>query len=148
MISINLLMISKFVVFYYVNIGKVFIWGIEVEVVYDFDYVFVNVVWSMMMGIDLVMYKVLIMIFVNSISVIFGGCVLDKNLEFGWNVFFVVFINIGVMMGLFQVYQLYGVFVVWKFDEGMLKGLELCVGIDNLFNQFYQNNFLGDVGKG
>lgn len=148
MISTNPLTTSRSAVPYYVNIGKALIRGIEVEAAYDSDYVFANAAWSMMMGTDLVNHKALTTIPANSVSATLGGRMPEKNIEFGWNAFFAAPIITGATTGPFQAYQLHGVFVAWKPDEGTLKGLELRAGIDNLFNQPYQNNLSGDAGKG
>jgi hemoglobin/transferrin/lactoferrin receptor protein len=148
MISTNPLTTSRSAVPYYVNIGKALIRGIEVEAAYDSDYVFANAAWSMMMGTDLVNHKALTTIPANSVSATLGGRMPEKNLEFGWNAFFAAPIITGATTGPFQAYQLHGVFVAWKPDDGTLKGLELRAGIDNLFNQPYQNNLSGDAGKG
>jgi hemoglobin/transferrin/lactoferrin receptor protein len=148
MISTNPLTTSTSAVPYYVNIGKALIRGIEVEAAYDSDYVFGNAAWSMMVGTDLVNHKALTTIPANSVSATIGGRVPEHNLEFGWNAFFAAPIITGATTGPFKAYQLHGVFVAWKPDEGMLKGLELRAGVDNLFNQPYQNNLSGDAGKG
>lgn len=148
MISTNPLTTSNTAVAYYVNIGRALIRGIEVEAAYDSDNVFASAAWSMMTGTDLVNHKALTTIPANSVSATLGGRLPEKNLEFGWNAFFAAPINTGATTGPFKAYQLHGIFLAWKPDEGMMKGLELRAGIDNLFNQPYQNNLSGDPGKG
>lgn len=148
MISTNPNTTSATAVPYYVNIGKALIRGIEVEAAYDSDYVFASAAWSMMTGTDLVSHKALKTIPANSISATLGGRVPEHNLEFGWNAFFAAPIDTGATTGPFEAYQVHGIFLSWKPDEGALKGLELRAGIDNLFNQPYQNNLSGDPGKG
>lgn len=148
MISTNPLTTSTSAVPYYVNIGKALIRGIEVEAAYSSDTVFGSAAWSMMTGTDLVNHKALTTIPANSVSATIGARLPDHNLEFGWNAFFAAPIKEGSTTGPFAAYQLHGIFVAWKPEDGMLKGLELRAGIDNLFNRQYQNNLSGDPGKG
>jgi hemoglobin/transferrin/lactoferrin receptor protein len=148
MISTNPVTTSATAVPYYVNIGKALIRGVEVEAAYDSEYVFASAAWSMMNGTDLVNHKALTTIPANSVSATLGGRVPDHSLEFGWNAFFAAPIITGATTGPFKAYQVHGIFLAWKPDEGALKGLEIRAGVDNLFNQPYQNNLSGDAGKG
>jgi hemoglobin/transferrin/lactoferrin receptor protein len=136
---------------YKINIGEARIHGIEVEGSFETDMFFTRIAGSIIRGENTDTGEDLTSIPADQLSVTVGGRIVEHGLEFGVRSLFVADIETGSNPGPFDGYNVHNLFLTWKpeFQEiAALDGLELQAGVDNLFDESYQNNLAGDPGKG
>lgn len=136
---------------YKINIGEARIHGIEVEGSFETDMFFTRIAGSIIRGENTDTGEDLTSIPADQLSVTVGGRIVEHGLEFGVRSLFVADIETGSNPGPFDGYNVHNLFLTWKpefQDIAALDGLELQAGVDNLFDESYQNNLAGDPGKG
>lgn len=136
---------------YKINVGEARIQGIEVEGSFETDVFFTRFAGSIIRGENTETGEDLTSIPADQVSITVGGRIIEHGLEFGVRSLFVADIETGSSTGPFDAYDVHNLFLTWKpqFQEmAALDGLELQAGIDNLFDESYQNNLAGDPGKG
>lgn len=136
---------------YKINVGEARIHGIEVEGSFETDAFFTRFAGSIIRGEDTETGEDLTSIPADQVSITVGGRIIEHGLEFGVRSLFVADIETGSSTGPFDAYDVHDLFLTWKpefQDIAALDGLELQAGVDNLFDESYQNNLAGDPGKG
>lgn len=136
----------------YTNIGEARIYGAEIELAYDSDYVFGNAAYSYVIGEDLLKDMPLNTVAPHEFAFTLGGRVPDRDLSFGWTSRFVAAQD--RVSGLPNTrratpsFSTHDMFVTWKPQDGAWKGFETNFRIDNIFNEQYREFLSGTAGKG
>ena len=87
----------------------------------------------------------------DSLALTLGGRAPELDLEYGWRANFYNEIDYeGAVFGqqVFPSYDTHDIFVDYRPTSGALEGLEIQFGIDNLFDEAYENSLDGDLGRG
>ncbi|GAA4115429.1 TonB-dependent receptor domain-containing protein [Aminobacter aganoensis] len=136
----------------FTNIGQARIYGAEVELGYDSDYVFGNAAYSYVIGEDLLNDTALNTVAPHEFAFTVGGRMPDRDLSFGWTSRFVAgqdrvsdLPNMRLPVPSFSTHD---VFLTWKPQDGVLKGFETNFRVDNIFNEQYREFLSGTAGKG
>ncbi|QPC85843.1 TonB-dependent receptor [Mesorhizobium sp. NBSH29] len=136
----------------YVNVGKAHLYGAEIEIGYDSDYVFANAGYALTRGRNDVTGGGLNTIAPDELSLTIGGRMPDQDLSFGWKARFVD--NQDRVAGTPNTrvatpgFSVHDVFLNWKPEEGKFANIEASFGIDNIFNKQYREFLSNDPAKG
>ncbi|MDZ7824034.1 MAG: TonB-dependent receptor [Ahrensia sp.] len=127
----------------FMNVGAAKLYGVELEGNYDSERFFTSVAASLIRGENAQTGAWLPNIAPDEVSLTIGGKLPEQYLRFGWDARFAAAqtrVPVGTTTsGLrYQGFNKHDVFVSWKPQEGMLKGLEATARVENLFNQQYQ----------
>jgi hemoglobin/transferrin/lactoferrin receptor protein len=136
----------------YRNTGEAQIYGAEVELAYESEYIFANAAYSVIRGENAMTGRPLNTIPADELALTLGGKLPDRDLSFGWTGRFVAEQN--RVTGLPNSRQptsgfaLHGVFASWKPQDGPLAGLETNFSVENIFDEQYKDFLSNDPGKG
>lgn len=136
----------------YRNVGQAHLYGVEVELAYDSDYVFASAGYSLTRGRNDVTGGYLNTVAPDELSLTVGGRMPDRDLVFGWKARFVD--NQDRVVGTpntrlpTPAFSVHDVFLTWKPDEGQFAGFEANFGIDNIFDKQYREFLSNDPARG
>lgn len=139
----------------YINIDEAEIYGLEVELAYDSDYVFATAGYTHIIGENTMTGDYLDTVAPDELALTLGGKLPDNGLSFGWRARFVAdpqdpadvdeTATSGRVSAAFTVHD---VFLTWKPETGPLEGTTVNLGIDNIFDTQYKEYLQNDPGKG
>lgn len=148
----------------YVNVGRAKIYGAEVELAYDADYVFAEAGYSYVVGKNKDTDTYLTSVAPHELSLTIGGKLPQHDLRFGWRARFVaapqddcrrsdspVVCTGNSSRGstrYAESFDVHDVFLTWKPDDGRFAGWEAEFGIDNIFDRQYKEFLHNDPAKG
>ncbi|MCT7375293.1 TonB-dependent receptor domain-containing protein [Chelativorans salis] len=148
----------------YVNIGRAEIYGAEVELAYEADYVFAEAGYAYLVGKDKDTGRYLTTIAPHELSLTLGGKLPQHDLKFGWKARFVAAPQDDcrrsdspvVCAGdssqgstrFAESFDVHDVFLTWKPDDGQFAGWEAELGVDNIFDKQYKEFLHNDPAKG
>lgn len=133
----------------YTNVGEAEIYGLELEAAYESKYAFARGALTVLRGEDSATGASLNSIPADELALTIGGRIPDKNIEFGWRgVFAVEQDRVSGTTTPSSGYVVHDLFASWKPETGILRNGELRFGVQNLFDQQYQEHLAGDPGKG
>ena len=143
---------------HYMNIDSARIYGAEVELAYDSDYVFANASYSHVIGKNTRTNQYLPTVAPHEFGVTLGGKLPDHDLTFGWQARFVAApqdsaLNTGTAPAggstrYSRPFDVHNVFLTWKPQQGQMAGWDVTAGIDNLFNRQYKEFLHNEPSKG
>ncbi|GLQ54653.1 TonB-dependent hemoglobin/transferrin/lactoferrin family receptor [Devosia nitrariae] len=139
----------------YVNIDEAQIYGIEMELAYDSDYVFATAGYTHIIGENTSTGDYLDTVAPDELALTLGGKLPENGLSVGWRARFVAdpqdsadvdeTATSGRVSAAFNVHD---VFLTWKPETGPLEGTTVNFGIDNVFDTQYKEYLQNDPGKG
>lgn len=140
----------------YVNIDEAEIYGLELELAYDSDYVFATAGYTHIIGKDTSTGDYLDTVAPDELALTLGGKLPENGLSFGWRARFVAdpqdsadvdeTATSGRVSAAFNVHD---VFLTWKPETaGPLEGTTVNLGIDNIFDTQYKEYLQNDPAKG
>lgn len=136
----------------YTNTGLAEIYGTELEVAYDSDYLFANAGYSMVRGTSRLTGLPLNTVAPDELSLTVGGRVPDRDLTLGWTGRFVAaqdrVTGTANTRSPTPGFATHDVFLTWKPQEGAFRNLEADFRIENIFNKQYQEFLEGTPAKG
>ncbi|SFI71904.1 TonB-dependent receptor domain-containing protein [Aerobium aerolatum] len=143
---------------HYKNLDSARIYGAEVEMAYDSDYVFANASYSHVIGKNTRTDQYLPTVAPHEFGLTLGGKLPDYDLSFGWQARFVSApqnsaLNTGTAPAngstrYSRPFDVHNVFITWKPQEGQMRGWEVAGGIDNIFNAQYKEFLHNEPSKG
>lgn len=126
---------------YFVNIGQARYKGVEVEAEYGSRNVFARAALSVIDGENRVTGLPLNTIPADTLNLTLGYVFPEQNLTVGWSGEFAADQNAVATASLRTPgYVVHNVFLTWKPQDGALKGLDVRVGVDNLFDIDFQRH--------
>ncbi len=143
----------------YVNLNAATIYGAELELAYEADYVFASASYTHVVGKNDDTDAYLTSVAPHELALTLGGRLPEQGLSFGWRSRFVAAPAdpalrsseadwTGSSTRFAKSFDLHDVFVTWKPQDGQLRGWEVTGGIDNIFNSQYKEFLHNDAGKG
>jgi hemoglobin/transferrin/lactoferrin receptor protein len=121
-----------------VNVPRAEIDGVEVTLSYDSDYVFFSGGYSRIRGDNKTDNEPLLSIPADKLMLVLGGKVPTWDVSFGVSNEYAWAQNRTPDAALAtDDYNVVGLFATWAPDEGVMKGLRLDAGIDNVFDNSY-----------
>jgi hemoglobin/transferrin/lactoferrin receptor protein len=148
----------------YVNVGRAEIYGAEIEVAYDADYIFAEAGYSHVVGKDKDTGRYLTSVAPHELSLTLGGKLPDYGLRFGWKARFVAAPQDGcrrsddpvVCAGdssqgstrFAKSFDVHDVFLTWKPEDGQFRGWEAQLGVENIFDKLGVSSRAAAVAKG
>lgn len=148
----------------FVNIGRAEIYGAEVELAYEADYVFAEAGYAYVVGKDKDTGDYLTTVAPHELSLTVGGKLPQHDLRFGWRSRFVAApqdpcrrSEVPVVCAgdssqgstrFAEAFDVHDVFLTWKPRDGRLAGWEVEFGVDNIFNKQYKEFLHNDAAKG
>lgn len=136
----------------YTNTGLAEIYGTELELGYESDFVYGNAAYSMVRGQSKVTGFNLNTIAPDELSLTVGGRVPDRDLSFGWTGRFVAAQNRVSLLPNSRVrtpgFATHDVFLTWKPQDGAFKNLEANFRIENIFDKQYKEFLEGAPAMG
>ncbi|KKB10688.1 hypothetical protein VE25_16720 [Devosia geojensis] len=139
----------------YVNLNEAEIYGAEVELAYDSDYVFATAAYTHIIGKNTETGEYLDTVAPHELALTLGGKVPDYGVSFGWRARFVADpqddadVNDSATSGRqAAAFNVHDVFVNWKPETGPLEGTTVAFGIDNVFDTQYKEYLQNDPAKG
>lgn len=148
----------------FVNIGHAEIYGAEVELAYDSDYVFANAGYAYLVGKDLDDDVYLTTIAPHELSFTLGGKMPQHGLKFGWKARIVAApqdscrrsdttlssgeCEGGATLRFSEPFDVHDIFLTWKPTDPRLAGWEADFAIENLFDTQYKEFLHNDSSRG
>ncbi|WP_265517978.1 TonB-dependent hemoglobin/transferrin/lactoferrin family receptor [Nitratireductor luteus] len=148
----------------YMNIANAEIYGAEVELAYDSDYVFAQAGYAYTVGKDKDTGDHLTSVAPHELSLTLGGKLPQHDLRFGWRARFAAAPqdscrrseSIVVCAGdssqgstrFAEAFNVHDLFLTWKPGEGQFAGWVAQFGVDNVFNQQYKEFLHNEPAKG
>lgn len=142
----------------YVNIDEARIYGFEVEVAYDSDYVFASAGYSHVIGKDETTGMYLTTVAPHELALTIGGKMPEKDLKFGWKARFVAGPQDPARDSatpppsgstrFAESFNVHDVFLTWTPQEGQFAGWEANVGVENIFSEQYKEFLHNDASRG
>lgn len=136
----------------YTNTGLAEIYGTELELAYDSDYVFANAAYSMVRGESKITGRPLNTVAPDELTLTLGGRIPDRDLSFGWTGRFVAAQDrVNGLPNTRQAtpgFATHDIFLTWKPQEGPLKNLEANFRVENLFDKQYREFLEGTPAMG
>lgn len=144
---------------HYTNIGSALIYGAELELAYESDYVFGKAGYSHVVGKDRTTDTYLTSVAPHELSLELGGKLPEHGVKFGWRARVVAAPQdaalrsstadwTGTSTRYAEAFDVHDIYVSWKPVDGALKGWETQFGIDNLFNADYKEFLHNETAKG
>lgn len=143
----------------YINIENAEIYGVELEMAYDSEYVFFNAGYSHVVGRNTDTNAYLTSVAPHEFSFTLGGRLPDDGLEFGWKGRFVSAPQDPALRSsqddwtdsstrYAEAFNVHDVFLTWKPDTGPYQGWEARFGVDNVFDTDYKEFLHNDAARG
>lgn len=143
----------------YVNIDKARIYGFEVELAYESDFVFANAGYSHVVGKDQTTGAYLTTVAPHELAFTLGGKLPQHDLRFGWKARVVAAPQdpalrssqanwTGTSTRFADSFNVHDVFVSWTPQDGQFAGWEAEFGVDNLFDTEFKEFLHNDAAKG
>lgn len=141
----------------YVNLNEAKIYGAEVELAYDSDYVFASASYTHTIGKNTVTDTYLTSVAPHEFALTLGGKLPQHGLSFGWRSRFVAApqdkalratVAPGFSTRYADSFNVHDVFMSWRPEEGAMKGWEVIAGVDNLFDKQYKEFLHNEPAKG
>ncbi|QDZ02561.1 TonB-dependent hemoglobin/transferrin/lactoferrin family receptor [Nitratireductor mangrovi] len=142
----------------YVNIDEARIYGVEVELAYDSDYVFASAGYSHVIGKDETTGMYLTTVAPHELALTIGGKMPEKDLKFGWKARFVAGPQDPARDSatpppsgstrFAESFNVHDVFLTWTPQQGQFAGWEANVGVENIFNEQYKEFLHNDASRG
>ena len=143
----------------YVNIDKARIYGFEVELAYESDFVFANAGYSYVVGKDRTTGAYLTTVAPHELAFTLGGKLPQHDLRFGWKARVVAAPQdpalrssqatwTGASTRFADSFDVHDVFVSWTPQDGRFAGWEAQFGVDNLFDTEFKEFLHNDAAKG
>lgn len=142
----------------YVNIQQARIYGAEVELAYEADYVFANASYTYTNGKNALTDAWLTSVAPHELGFTVGGKLPQHGVKFGWTARFVANPQDPARRSsdplptgstrYAEAFNVHDVFVSWKPEDGALKGWEGIFGVDNIFNVQYKEFLRNEPSKG
>jgi hemoglobin/transferrin/lactoferrin receptor protein len=143
----------------YVNIDKARIYGFEVELAYDSDFVFANAGYSHVVGKDRTTGAYLTTVAPHELAFTLGGKLPQHDLRFGWKARVVAAPQdpalrssqatwTGASTRFADSFDVHDVFVSWTPQDGRFAGWQAQFGVDNLFDTEFKEFLHNDAAKG
>jgi len=136
----------------YINIARAQTWGGELEAAYDADRWFSTLAWSKVKSRNLTpgssFGSVLADTPAESVSLAVGAKLPAEGLTLGWRVNGYANITTVSATTSAKGYATHDLFVTYSPQEGALKGLDITLAVENVFDRQYRNNLALDAGSG
>jgi len=139
----------------YINLDEAEIYGAELELAYDSDYVFATAAYTHIIGKDTATGEYLDTVAPDELALTLGGKVPDYGLSFGWRARFVAdpqddadVVEDATSGRVASAFNVHDVFLNWKPETGPLEGTTVSLGIDNVFGTQYKEYLQNDPSKG
>lgn len=134
---------------YFINIGKARYKGVEVEAEYGAKRVFARAALSIIDGQDKVTGLPLNTIPANTLNLTLGYVFPEQNLTVGWRGE-IVDDQDEVSTASLRTpgYDVHNLFLTWRPQAGALQGLNVQVGVDNLFNRDFRRHLMSLDAEG
>ena len=144
---------------HYANINDARIYGAEIEMAYDSDYVFASASYAHTIGKDRDTGDYLNTVAPHEFALTLGGKLPEHGLAFGWRSRFVAAPQNPALRSETPVpaassvryadsFNVHDVFMSWRPQEGAMQGWEVIAGVDNLFNKQYKEFLHNEPAKG
>lgn len=133
---------------YFRNIGRARIYGAELEAAYEADRWFGQLAYSRIGSRDRATGRTLADTPAENLALTLGAKLPAQGLRMGWRMQAfggIVTSSASTTASGFAVHDL---FVTWQPQTGVLKGIDVNFGIDNVFDRAYRNNLALDNGVG
>ncbi|MVA97380.1 TonB-dependent receptor plug domain-containing protein [Nitratireductor sp. CAU 1489] len=143
----------------YVNIDKARIYGFEVELAYESDFIFANAGYSHVVGKDQTTGAYLTTVAPHELAFTLGGKLPQHDLRFGWKARVVAAPQdpalrssqanwTGTSTRFADSFDVHDVFVSWTPQDDQFAGWEAEFGVDNLFDTEFKEFLHNDAAKG
>ena len=142
----------------YINLSEAAIYGAELEVAYDADYVFANASYTHTIGKNTLTDTYLTSVAPHEFALTLGGKLPEHGLSFGWRSRFVAAPQDPARRSetplptgstrYADTFNVHDVFVSWRPQDGAMRGWEVVAGVDNLFNKQYKEFLHNEAAKG
>jgi hemoglobin/transferrin/lactoferrin receptor protein len=134
---------------YYENIDSSKIYGLELEVAFEADRMFMRAAYSDVRGEDLSTGETLTSIPARNLYLTVGGRDQTRGIEYGWNGGFFDEISYGDDADdSYASYVVHDLFVDWTPQQGALQGIKAGLRVNNVLDTQYENSLAGDPGEG
>lgn len=144
---------------HYMNIGSALIYGAELELAYDSDYVFGKAGYSHVIGKDRSTNTYLTSVAPHELALEVGGKLPEHGVKFGWRARIVAAPQdralrsstadwTGTSTRYAEAFNVHDIYISWKPQDGVMKGWETQFGVDNLFNAQYKEFLHNEPAKG
>jgi hemoglobin/transferrin/lactoferrin receptor protein len=144
----------------YDNIDRARIYGAEVELAYESDYVFASAAYTHLVGRNVTRDTFLATVPPHELALTLGGRVPEHGVSFGWRARFVADPQnpawrsseadwrVPTTRRFAESFSVHDVFVNWTPQHGQLRGWEAQFGIDNVFDTQYKEFLHNEAAKG
>ena len=132
----------------YTNTGEATIYGGEVELAYDSDYVFASAAFASVRGRNEITDGPLNTVAPAELAFTLGGRMPARDLEFGWRSRFVAAQDDTVTRPVTDAFDVHDVFLTWRPSGPRFAGLEAAFGVDNIFDEDFTEYLSSEPGKG
>ena len=129
------------------NIDEAEIWGLELETAYDAGGIFARASLTDIRGKETSSGNPWGDAQAANVSFTLGGRNATRSLEYGWNVRAFDEIEYS-STAKYDGYAVHNLFLDFRPRRGALDGVEVQFGVDNVFDNLYQNSLDGDKGRG
>jgi hemoglobin/transferrin/lactoferrin receptor protein len=144
---------------HYANVNNARIYGAEVEMAYDSDYVFASASYAHTIGKDRDTDAYLNTVAPHEFALTLGGRLPEHGLSFGWRARFVAApqnpdlrsdtpVPAASSVRYARSFNTHDIFMSWRPQDGAMKGWEVIAGVDNLFNEQYKEFLHNEPAKG
>lgn len=142
----------------YINLNEAKIYGAELELAYDSDYIFANASYTHVIGKNKLTGDHLTSVAPHEFGLTLGGKLPEHGLAFGWRARFVAAPQDearrtsdplpGGSTRYAESFNVHDVFVTWKPQDNQFRGWEVSAGVDNIFNRQYKEFLHNEPAKG
>ncbi|MCG3268328.1 TonB-dependent receptor domain-containing protein [Yoonia sp. I 8.24] len=132
---------------YYENIDSSKIYGLELEVAFEADRMFMRAAYSDVRGEDQSTGETLTSIPARNLNLMVGGRDQSRGIEYGWNGGFFDEISYGAGDD-YASYAVHDLFFDWSPQHGALQGVKAGLRVNNVLDTQYENSLAGDPGEG
>lgn len=144
---------------HYQNIQSARIYGAELELAYDSDYVFASAAYTHILGKNRSTGQPLSSVAPHELALTLGGRLPEHGLSFGWKARLVAAPAnpawrsseaawTGSSRRFADSFDVHDIFVTWKPEEGELAGWEAQFAVENVFNRQYKEFLHNDSARG
>lgn len=133
---------------YYQNIAASQIWGAEVEAGYDAERWFGQLAYSAIKSQDKATGLTLADTPAKNLALTLGAKLPEQDLVIGWRGQWFDGITTASAATTAGSYDTHDLFATWSPKEGAMAGLDINLGVENIFDSTYRNNLSLDNGAG
>ncbi|MFU8862659.1 MAG: TonB-dependent receptor domain-containing protein [Rhodobacterales bacterium] len=133
---------------YFSNINEARIWGAEIEASYDAALWFAQLAYSQVRSEDRSTGLTLPDTPAENAVFTLGAKIPEQNMTVGWRASFYDDITTSSATTTADSYNTHDLFATWSPDRGALRGLDVNLAINNVFDATYRNNLAQDNAPG